>query len=622
MKRFYRIVLALVMLCCLTACGKDTNTDTADTAVTQAVSENTETVAISGVTDAKYLVDDPDSQEAKEQQDSFEKYLDELFEETVTSDTLTLHYSLADPKSYGITPKEVSYGQSDLSKEGIEKERKKDEDWQKRLRDFDYDLLTGEQRLTYDILDESFSTSIEYYDYIDLYEPFAYTSGLQSNMPITLSEYTFYDSQDVEDYLTLLELTPDYFSVWLEFEKEKSDKGYFMSSNSANEVIRQCTEYIAQPEKNLLIETFDEKVEAVPGLDDEQIADYKEKNYDAVMNYIIPAYRETIEVFKQLRNTGKNQLGLCYLPNGKEYYSFLLRSKVGTDMTPEEIIELLDKKISDAVGELSKVALKDYEGYMNFVNEYESLYEDVQPKETIEYFEEACSDCFPSIPEIDFTITPVHESLENIVSPAFFVTPPLDDYAHNVIHTNLNSKGASSIWGTLAHEGVPGHMYQFVYFLSKSPAPIRTLLNFNGYQEGWATYVEQKSFGYYENYKNDCYADLERLNSSLNLLISARIEIGVNYQGWTKDDVSGYMTGKGFDGSAAEDVMKYVIAEPANYQMYVMGWQELEELKDKYEKELGGQFDEVEFHRAVLEAGPCQFGILKDYVAEYMNNRK
>ena len=103
--------------------------------------------------------------------------------------------------------------------------------------------------------------------------------------------------------------------------------------------------------------------------------------------------------------------------------------------------------------------------------------------------------------EINFTVTPVHKSLEGIVSPAFYMTPPMDDYLNNSIYINEGSETGAT-WNTYAHEGIPGHMYQFVYFLSNDPEPIRTLLNFSGYQEGWATYVEMMSFDYFDGYHN------------------------------------------------------------------------------------------------------------------------
>lgn len=620
-KKLTAILLAAGMMLSICGCSKTSDDTSTDTTEQVTIEQATDTDATEN-TESEPAMADPTSPEALEEQEKFDEYLQESFDESVVSDTLTLHYTLAHPENYGITPPEVTYGDTDISEEAFNESKQDTEDEIAELEEFDYDLLTADQKFTYDILYEYLQTDLLSYENPYLYEPFAYTSGLHSNLPITLAEYTFYDQEDVDDYLELLALTPDYFQAYLDFEQIKIEKGLFMNTQSANEVIRQCSDYIANPEENLLIETFNVNIEEVPGLTAEQIEEYKQKNYDSVMEYIIPTYEKTITFFRQNKNAGQNDLGLAHFDGGTEYYEYLIKNNVGSDKTPEEIIELLDESVEDLMSEFYSVAMNNYDAYTSYYEDMDSLYEDVEPKETIEYFEDATSDRFPDIPDIDFTIEPVHESLEDIVSPAFFMTPPLDDYENNSIYTNLNSDGSGSLWSTLAHEGVPGHMYQFVYFLSNDPEPIRCLLNFNGYQEGWATYVELMSFDYYDGYSSDAYADLERFNTELNLLVSARIEIGVNYEGWDLEETQNYLTENGFNGAAAQDIMDYVIAEPANYQMYVLGWLEFKELKEYAESELGDKFDECEFHKVLLDAGPCQFYLLRDKVEEYVSTTK
>ena len=69
---------------------------------------------------------------------------------------------------------------------------------------------------------------------------------------------------------------------------------------------------------------------------------------------------------------------------------------------------------------------------------------------------------------------------------------------------------------------------------------------------------------------------------------------------------------------AAQDLLDYVIAEPANYQMYVTGWLCFDELLTYAQGQLADNFDYVEFHRCVLDAGPCQFFLLKKCVDQYI----
>ena len=635
-KSLVAIAMSIMMALSLCGCGdkdKDKDKDKDEDRTEEAQSEtdadegdeDTEDVVITtpdDEDDEEYVpYEDPTTPEALEEQAEFDEWLWDSFVESVTCDTVTLHYTLAHPENYDIEAPEITYGEVDFSEEGLAEDKADSEATLAEMEAFDYDLLTGDQRLSYDVIYDYIETDLAFYDNIYLYEPFAYTSGLQTNLPITMAEYTFYDKQDVDDYIALLNQTLDYYNAYLDFEREKSSNGFFMNDACADEVIRQCEEYIATPEENLLIVTFNDRISEVPDITEEEIETYKQANYDAVMNSVIPAYESIISTFNELKGTGTNDLGLVYLEGGEEYYEYLLASNVGTDKTPDEIIEILDTRINDVLLDFSTVAFSNYEAYESYYEEYEDFYTDIDAKESIEFFQEAFADVFPEIPPIEFTVTPVHESLENIVSPAFYMTPPMDDYLNNSIYINEGSETGAT-WNTYAHEGIPGHMYQFVYFLSNDPEPIRTLLNFSGYQEGWATYVEMMSFDYFDGYSNEVYADFERANNELNLLVSARIEIGVNYEGWTLEDTENYLAESGFDSSIAQDIMDYVIAEPANYQMYVMGWLEFEELRELTIDELGDDFVDTDFHKVLLDAGPCQFYLLENLVIDYINSVK
>lgn len=562
---------------------------------------------------------DPTTPEALEVQAEFDKFIDERFNSAVTSDSLTFHYSIAHPETYGIDAPEPTLGEVDFSEEALEEDRKDIENTYDNLLSFDYNMLTGEQRFLFDILCNEYTLMLDNIKYTFLYEPFAYTSGFQSNYPITMSEYKFFTADDIDTYLELLKQSPDYTSKYLEFEDVRIEKGYFMNSNSASEVIRQCEEFIASPEENLLIVTFDDRIDEADFLSDDQKKAYKESNKEIVLNDIIPMYQNIIDYFTENKDKGVNENGLCYFDEGKDYYRYRLKSDVGTDKSPEEIIEMLDAAIAEKTAEVTSLAMTNYTACQEYYNDYNNLYEDIDPKETIINFQDLFSDQMPSIPEIDFTVEPVHSSLEGIVSPAFYMTPALDEYTKNSIYINNGSSSENSLWSTLAHEGIPGHMYQFVYYLSTDPEPLRYIMNFNGYTEGWATYVELMSYNYY-NYSNPVYADLATYDAELNLLVMGRIEIGINYEGWTVEDTSNWLNENGYNGGAAQEIFDYVVAEPVNYQMYITGWLQFEELKSFAEAKLRENFDPVEFHKVILDAGPCPFSLLKTKVEDYVRH--
>lgn len=563
----------------------------------------------------------PDSPEAKKEQERFDKFTDEIFEKALANDTLSLHYLISNPKKMGIEVKNITLGDFYKGESDFQKNYKDGQEEFSKLKSFNYELLTTDQQFTYDLIYFKDSYGLESFKYPYFYEPFAQISGIQVNLPITLSEYVFYNKSDVDIYLELMSQVPDYFDQCLNYENDKIKKGMFMSDNSANEVIKQCNEFIKYPEKNLLIETFDDRIDKLEGLSASEAATYKKKNKELVMQCIIPTYQKTISAFSKYRGTGTNDLGICYFENGKEYFKHIFATKVGTSMTVDEAITLLDSELEASMKELTSYAMKHYADISDYTKNYENLYKDVDANETILIFEDKFKDRFPALPEINFTVSPVHDSLVEIASPAFYMLSPIDAYEQNVIHTNMESDGAGSLWSTLAHEGFPGHMLQHVYFLSTKPSKIRTAMSFSGYSEGWASYVQTMSFDYYD-FPNEAYAVMEKTDEVLNLLVSTRVDIGVNYEGWTVEDTKNYLNKNGLNGSVAEKLLNYVAAEPGNYCEYCIGWLQIKNLREHAEGELGEKFSEKNFHKVILEAGPCDFDSLEKKVDKYIDATK
>ena len=210
--------------------------------------------------------------------------------------------------------------------------------------------------------------------------------------------------------------------------------------------------------------------------------------------------------------------------------------------------------------------------------------------------------------------------MEDYLSPAFYLTPPLDTGSPNVIYINRASSGSNlELFTTLAHEGFPGHLYQTVYFASCRPDDIRYLFSSGGYVEGWATYIESYAYQYAADLMNDsAAADLTRLawlNRSVNLCLYSLMDIGIHYQGWTQAVTERLLNSMGItDASAAAEIYQYIVETPANYLKYYWGYLNFLDLKNEKETTLGDDFNLKEFHRQILEIGPVQFPVLEKYM--------
>ena len=560
------------------------------------------------------------SEDALKEQQEFEQYLDDYFKDVVTDDTLTYNYTIRDGADYGLEEPEVTLGDPGMTAEEIGQDKEEFEGWVKKLDAIDRSCLTEDQKLTYDVLDEYFEVSAGIFDNVYLYEPFSPMRGLQANIATNFTDYRFDDKGDVERYIELLGQIPDYFAEYLDFEQEKSEKGYFMSDAVCDKVISQCKDFVADKENHFMVTTFNDNIDALDFLTDEEKAEYKEANKQAVVNSLLPAFENVAAVLSGLKGTGTNDGGICNYDGGKEYYEYLLKNFAGTAKSPEEVIDMLDTELQKLMVSLYQYYLGNQAAYEYFAANYDSIFaetDQMTASEMVDKMMETASEHYPDAGTINYKAEALDKNLETIMDDvlAYYMAPAIDDPDNNLIRVNgLHTDG---MWTTLAHEGYPGHMLQNAYYMSTDPEPVRTLMNFLGYKEGWAMYACYDSLYYYEYEKpeyGDTIAALYQLNDEMSYLMMGRVDLGINYEGWTLQDTADYLTKNGMDGSAAQELYTTMVGDPAVYQSYSTGYYEMKELRDYAEEKMGDDFDLKTFNTIILETGPCQFDILKEQV--------
>lgn len=558
----------------------------------------------------------------------FDAFLEELFLEEVTDNTLNLHFTLKDPVGYGIEDMEPTLG--DLDDRDFSS---MEEDWDdltgtfEELTSFEYNQLDAKQQLTYDVLYHYIEQELSVQDCHYQATVFGQVTGVQSNMPLNMSLYEFYSTDDIEDYLALMDLMDDYFSYCTDYEAYRTAEGYGMSDGAIEDAVEQCEEFLSHTDDNYLITTFDHRIDAMEGLSDIQREAYKDRNRNLVLNTVIPSYQAMIDALNSLKGKSADLGGICNYEGGKDYYEYIVAHKTGSSKTISEMKKVLEQVLEDSTNVIYDIyanqpqVLLEYYGDENFIVEGLS-----SPANFLEYYKQEMLTEFPAPPEVEYTISDIDPAIADIVSPAFCVTPCIDDYTHNVIQVNRseNNGGAGALSATYAHEGYPGHLYQMTYFLSTNPYPVRDMLNFLGYSEGWAMYVEMRSYNWitYSNYDSDYVRKLYVAAELQNLAFCCLADIYVNYYGYSLQDLCDYMDELGFNTEAAEGLYDMMIEEPGYYPQYFVGYLEFVELRDYAKNQLGDSFDEIGYHQTILETGPCDFDSLRNQMDTYIESVK
>ncbi|MDO4298239.1 MAG: DUF885 family protein [Lachnospiraceae bacterium] len=626
----------------------------------------------------------------------FEQFTEDVFRSELAGNSLSLHYTVADPSSYKLDQCEVTLGKSDP--DSRKRYYAAAENYLTTLQGFAYNKLTETQKLTYDIFEDYLQTELDAASLMLYDEPLGPTLGVQAQLPILFAEFPFRTKGDIEDYLTLLSQVPDYFRSILSFENARSANGLFMSDDCAQEVIAQCQKFIEAPESNYLIGIFNDKIDAVTNLTADEKISYKNRNSQLLLSSVVPAYQELIDGLSKLLGTGTNPMGLYYYPSGTNYYEYLVKSNVGDDRPIEEIEEAVKKQMVTDYAAIQKLLTTYYgtssgpalsngapsdttqsgntssstpqsgdapsltsqsgdassgtaqpdnassantqsgsassdgtqsgttapsqpasSGSVLSGSELSEAAWTVEtlapaarsdPAAILNELRQKITQDFPVLPNVSCQIKYVHDSLQEYLSPAFYLTPAIDDYKNNVIYINPASNyNALELYTTLAHEGYPGHLYQSVYFTAGSPDLLRSILNYDGYVEGWATYVEMYSYSLWED--DPQLAELSQHNRSFMLGLASLLDIGIHYRGYSMEEVAAFLQKLGFQSSTADSLYRSILEAPANYLQYYVGYLNFCDLRDYAKEKMGNQFTLKKYHTMILDAGPAPFSILR-----------
>lgn len=542
---------------------------------------------------------------------TFEEFTNNLFKDSIASNTITLHYSVKDPSALGITDYEISLG--DFSKEARASSPSYLKESLSRLQDFDFDTLSLENQLTYDILVDSLNTQLKLCDYDLFQEPLAFSGGMQMELPILFAEFAFSCEQDVKDYLKLLALADEYFDQVMDFEAEKSDKGMFMSTDLCEYVIDSCESFLSQKENHYLLTSFESRLQDLD-ISDQKKASYIRQNETILEKQLFPSYTSMVEQLKELKNTGKNSGGVCSFKDGKKYYETLVYAETGCSDSLDVIFERIENQ-----------RLEDLLLCATLESKNETLLEECShlewnmpsPESMLSSLEDSMTADFPDPPSCDYEINYVDPSLEEYLAPAFYIVAPLDAYKENVIYINKEYI-SSDIYAftTLAHEGYPGHLYQTVMTYAYEYPNIRSILDYGGYVEGWATYIEMMSYGYAG--LDEDVAEFLSHNQAATLSLYASSDIGLHYYGWDDAQMREFWAGYGItDEAVIKKITQLILSTPGNYLKYYVGYLEFLDLKDYAQDLFGDSYSDKSFHQAILDIGPAPFSILKEYLPKY-----
>lgn len=528
---------------------------------------------------------------------SFSSFTNEIFRSWVSSDSLTLNCMLKNPSHYKISklPKGFFPSSSQGTTSPMETEN-----LLQRVNSYKKENLSTQEQILQDTLSDYLEMELKsetYEHFANILDP---SSGIQAQLPVLLAEFHWDSEDDVEQYFLLLQSTPAYFTELLEAMNNKKNSSTLPCKSALLAVIQQCDDFVNKQGTSAIQTSFNKKIQK---LFPHKASSYIQEHNSSLTRYLIPAYKNLSAGLTALLPDAPEDGALAAYPNGSDYYDFLFRKKSGSSQPVSYWEKQLMLRLKEAETELLSCAATEPSA-LRTCQDYEKKYS--SPGEILQTLQEKMKQDFPDCAATTYQLHTVDDTLEDYLSPAFYLTPPIDDISNNAIYINGSDKYKhSSLFNTLAHEGYPGHLYQNCYLRGKKLPLLRHLLDYPGYTEGYATYAEIYSYRY--SGARDMEVKVLQNNAIATHCVYALCDIGIHKKHWSLDALSSFLSQHGYPGKEnASRIYQSVIHSPGAYIPYTIGYLQLEQLRKKFSSD-------KEFHTYVLNMGPSSFDVLEKY---------
>mgnify|MGYP001813814795 CR=1 FL=1 len=346
---------------------------------------------------------------------------------------------------------------------------------------------------------------------------------------------------------------------------------------------------------------------------------------DKISNTIIPAYERLHNfVIDDYLSAARESVGLSALPNGEEWYAYLVRVRTTTDMTPEQIHQIgLDEVArihTEMRGVMEEVGFEGgLQDFFDFVNTDEQFFFD-EAEELIQgyrdmsdHISELSKSLFEIFPKTAFEVRRVEPFREQSAAGGSYMAGTADGSRPGVFYANaydIKARGKWAMESLFLHEAIPGHHFQSMIQRENENLPdFRRYGGFTAFSEGWGLYAESlgKEIGVY----TDPYQYFGGLNAELWRSIRLVVDTGIHAKGWTRQQVLDYM----YANSAVAEARAVAEAErfmaiPGQALAYKVGQLKIREIRESAEARLGEDFDIKDFHTQVLRDGAMPLSML------------
>lgn len=502
-----------------------------------------------------------------------------------------------------------------------------DNEFLTRLMGIDREQLDYQDQLSFDIFKINREQSLEGNQYPFHLQPinqFYSTTNFFVQLGSGTSAHPFNTVKDYEDFLS----RADQFSINIDQiitnMKQGMQQGVTQPRILMQKLVPQIDAHIVDDIKD---SNFYKPVANMPAEFSNEDRERLTAAYeDKISNTIIPTYQRISNFLgDEYIGAARETVGLYAQPNGTDWYSYMVRIRTTTNMTPDEIHQIGLDEVERIQKEMHGVMVEvGFEGslaeFFEFVNTDDQFFYD-EAEELIQGYRdmsaniaELSENLFDVMPESEFEVRRVEPFREASASKGSYQAGTPDGSRPGIFYANaydIKARGKWAMESLFLHEAIPGHHFQIMIQRENEALPgFRRFGGFTAYSEGWGLYAESlgKELGVY----TDPYQYFGSLNAELWRSIRLVVDTGIHAKQWSRQDVLDYM----YANSAVAEVRAVSEAErfmaiPGQALAYKIGQLKIREIRDKAEAALGDKFSVKDFHTEVLKDGAMPLSMLE-----------
>lgn len=485
-----------------------------------------------------------------------------------------------------------------------------------KLREFDYDSLSKSQQYEYEALEYSLMETLcdlENWKYVRM---FSSASDVATNIIFMLVDLPINSENRVQKYLDVLRDIDDYLGSMVEFTDKQYKDGIYTSDYALDYSISMLNSIASKKGNNTLIESFDARIDELDFLSEDKKTEYKEENKSIVFNEILPAMSKTAEEIVRFKGK-KNEETMIYTYGFDYLDSYYLLNSSSNDSL-DYILNLLIDVYNDMYTKYD-----DTYGLDNTLNRLSEYMDDpffkLECDEMIEEMLNKAGPYFKDIGDISFTIDYFDDSLSDTSVLAYYRFHPIDNKNDNVIRVNPAAKDndeAYSFGATIAHEGVPGHMYNYAYAAVSGLSDVHLFSSFTAFDEGIAMYGEYL-LPYILGYED--VADVIVFDYISGYLMNSIMDILINYYAYDADYIQKNF---GIPKEYIDYYMEMMSDMPGVFIRYGVGFAYIYTFMNNTKEALGDEFDYADFYSMLIENGSMPFVMLEKKVNDYILDKQ